>query len=170
MDRIDLNKAFTAVIEIPESQIGDTVTYKIYKASDGSIFTQGSGTFIAGINWKVIFTPSSEDVYIVEVKDETLDITYSQSFQAQAAEVVNEDDQEPTTQELLTAVNKAIKARLAGGAVQAYTIGGRNLQYMTINDLYNLRDKLKAEVNIQNGPARTQGGFGRGQSRSYDCT
>lgn len=55
-----------------------------------------------------------------------------------------------TTQELLTAVETAIEARLNGGAVQAYTIGGRNIQYITLSELYKLRTQLKKEVNASN--------------------
>ena len=69
MNFITLNEIFTAVITIPESQSGDTVTYKIYKASDGAEFASGSATYIAGIQWKVVFTPTSADSYIVEVNN-----------------------------------------------------------------------------------------------------
>ena len=165
MDTIQINKEFIAIVAVLESQSTDTVTYTIYKASDGSIFAQGSCVYVAGINWKVAFTPLTFDVFIVEVKDQTLDVVYSQSFQVEA----EEDDAEPTTQELLTSINKAIKARLSGGAVQAYSIGGRNLQYMSIKELYDLRDKLRMEVNAQKGPARNVGGFRRNQTggRNY---
>lgn len=52
-----------------------------------------------------------------------------------------------TTQELLDAVETAISARLSGGAVQSYSIGGRNLQYVSLKELYDIRDRLRAEVN-----------------------
>jgi hypothetical protein len=51
-----------------------------------------------------------------------------------------------TSQELLTQVESAIEARLTGGAVQSYSIGGRNIQYISLTELYKLRDKLKREV------------------------
>ena len=52
-----------------------------------------------------------------------------------------------TTSEMLDAVNAAITARLAGGAVQSYSLeDGRNIQYITMTELLKLRDKLNAEA------------------------
>jgi len=80
---ITVNKEFLAIVDIPESQPGDTVTYKIYKASDGSIFAQGNMTYVAGIEWKVKFTPTTlHETYILEVNDETLDIVHSRQYKA----------------------------------------------------------------------------------------
>ena len=168
MDLIQINEEFITIVAIPESHSTDTVTYTIYKGSDGSVFAQGSCSYVAGINWKVIFTPAVLDVFIVEVKDQTLDVIYSQSFQV---ETNDDDEDEPTTEELLAAVNKAIKTSLTGGAVQAYSIGGRNLQYMPLEQLYSLRDKLRMEVNAKKGPARNVGGFRRNQTgfRTPSC-
>lgn len=47
---------------------------------------------------------------------------------------------------LLTSVESAIETRLAGGTVEAYTIRGRNLRYVSLQVLFDLRDKLKREV------------------------
>lgn len=67
----------------------------------------------------------------------------------------------PTTQELLDSVNTAIAARLAGGAVQAYTVNGRNLQRDPIPDLLKLRNELIAQLNAeQSGGGRTYATFG----------
>lgn len=52
----------------------------------------------------------------------------------------------PTKQELLDNVETAINARLTGGAVHSYTIGDRNLQYISLNELIRLRDKLRREI------------------------
>lgn len=51
-----------------------------------------------------------------------------------------------TPQGMLAAVEQAIAAILAGGAVQAYTIAGRNIQKMPLEQLYKLRDKLRQEI------------------------
>jgi len=51
-----------------------------------------------------------------------------------------------TKQEMLTNVENAINARMTGGAVQAYSIGGRNLQYIPLPDLLKLRDQLRREI------------------------
>ena len=52
----------------------------------------------------------------------------------------------PTKQEMLDNVENAINARMTGGAVQSYSIGGRNLQYINISELIKLRDQLRKEI------------------------
>ena len=59
----------------------------------------------------------------------------------------------PTKKEMLENVELAINARMTGGAVQSYSIGGRNLQYITLSELMKLRDQLKQEV--ASGTSRT---------------
>jgi len=56
-----------------------------------------------------------------------------------------------TKQELLDKVNSAIDTRLSGGAVASYSIGGRNLQYVSLRELMDLRDKLQREVASEKG-------------------
>lgn len=71
MDYITINLPFIAVIPIPGSVSGDTVTYVIY-LSNGSIFASGNMTFIADEMWKVTFTPTTIDTYILKVNDSTI--------------------------------------------------------------------------------------------------
>jgi len=52
----------------------------------------------------------------------------------------------PTKQEMLDNLETAINARMTGGAVQSYSIGGRNLQYISISELIKLRDQLRKEI------------------------
>ena len=52
----------------------------------------------------------------------------------------------PTKQEMLENIENAINARMTGGAVQSYSIGGRNLQYISISELTKLRDQLRKEI------------------------
>ena len=52
-----------------------------------------------------------------------------------------------TVQTMLDNVEAAINARIVGGAVQAYTIGGRNIQYCSLKELYEIRNLLRKEVN-----------------------
>jgi len=52
----------------------------------------------------------------------------------------------PSKQELLENVETAINARLTGGAVHSYSIGDRNLQYISLNELIRLRTKLRREI------------------------
>jgi len=52
----------------------------------------------------------------------------------------------PTKQEMLDAVENAITARMTGGAVQSYSISGRNIQYYSLDELRRLRDQLRQEI------------------------
>ena len=52
-----------------------------------------------------------------------------------------------SVQTMLDNVEAAINTRLTGGAVQAYTIGGRNIQYCSLKELYDIRDLLRKELN-----------------------
>jgi hypothetical protein len=154
---ITINQAFIAVIEIPESKSTDTVTYSIYKASDSSLFASGNMTFVAGINWKVTFTPLTEDTFIVEVYNATLDVKYSKNFTAvrnatMTASVVTVTA--ATDAEMLVKVNEAITAVLNGGAVQSYSIAGRNLQRCTLKELWDLRTKLEQAISNAAGSGR----------------
>ena len=65
-----------------------------------------------------------------------------------------------SAQVMLDNIEAAINARLTGGAVQSYSIGGRNLQYISLSELRQMRDQLKREVASQtpNG-ARTYAKF-----------
>ncbi len=49
---------------------------------------------------------------------------------------------------LLTKVEAAIDARLEGGAVDSYSIDGRNLKYVSLTDLFAMRRKLAREVEV----------------------
>jgi len=70
----------TAVVTIPESQSSDTVTYSVYRASDGSTFSSGTMSFLAGIQWKCTFTPIEQDTYVLEVTNTTIDIIHTQFY------------------------------------------------------------------------------------------
>jgi len=158
MEYININEAFTAVVPIPESVVGNTVTYMIYKASDGSVFASGSAVFIAGINWKVSFTPTAEETYIVEVNNQTLDVKYSNTFKAvrnatMTASVTTTTA--ATDAEMLVKINEAITAFLNGGAVQAYSIGGRNIQRCTLKELTDLKNYYQSKIHAAAGGGRT---------------
>jgi hypothetical protein len=65
-----------------------------------------------------------------------------------------------TKQEMLDAVESAIYARLTGGAVDSYSINGRNIQYMPIQELNTLRDTLQKEIAAsRSGGSRTYVAF-----------
>jgi hypothetical protein len=64
-----------------------------------------------------------------------------------------------TTQEMLDAVNAAINARLTGGAVAAYSINGRNIQYIPLSELRELKKELQAQLAAEKGGARTFASF-----------
>lgn len=61
---------------------------------------------------------------------------------------------------MLAAVETAITARLSGGAVDSYSIGGRNLRYMSLLELFKIRDQLKSEVGAALGGSTNRIAFG----------
>jgi len=64
------------------------------------------------------------------------------------------------TEQMLDAVNKAILDRASGGAIQSYSIKGRNLAYMDLSGLKALRDALKMEVSREKAAESLNNGFG----------
>ena len=82
MNLISKGEICTVIFAIPESIQTDAVSYKIFRVSDGSIVSQGNCIYIAGINWKVVFQPEAEDIFIVEVDNQTVDSVFSQIFKA----------------------------------------------------------------------------------------
>lgn len=46
----------------------------------------------------------------------------------------------------LTNVENAIRARLTGGEVESYSIGGRDISKTSLADLYTIRDQIAREV------------------------
>lgn len=162
MDYIQINKVHTEVVGIPESKDGHVVTFQVYKASDNSLFASGTAVYVGGLNWKISFTPTALDVYAIDVYNQDLDVTYSRSVQAVSSVTLSqpvEDEETPTTSELIELIDKAIATRLRGGAVQSYSIGGRNLQYMTLSELRNLRADLNKQIAAQNGGGRNYAKF-----------
>lgn len=66
-----------------------------------------------------------------------------------------------TPEDMLAAVNQAIAANLNGGAVQSYSIGGRNIQKATLAELWKMRDDLTRLIGAQKGGGRTYAKFTR---------
>ena len=66
-----------------------------------------------------------------------------------------------TNQEMLDAVNNAIHQKMTGGAVQSYSISGRNIQYYSLKELIDLRHELQISLTAEQGGARNYAGFKR---------
>lgn len=90
MRTIGQDKSFNATIAVPESLPDDTVTYTIYRASDGAVFQSGNATYAAGIQWNVVFTPNSADIFIVEVFNSRLDVRHSRAYKTTSRAKVGE--------------------------------------------------------------------------------
>lgn len=56
-----------------------------------------------------------------------------------------------TNVEMLAAVNTAIHNLMTGGAVQSYTINGRDIQYFSLKELRDLRSELQHEIASESG-------------------
>ena len=59
-----------------------------------------------------------------------------------------------TTQERLDAVNDAIHNIMLGGAIQSYSINGKTINKVTLDQLEKYRDKLMGELS-QEGSSKT---------------
>jgi hypothetical protein len=76
------------------------------------------------------------------------------------AEISDTTDARTSTQKLLDAVNAAIQTILDGGAVQSYSIKGRNLARMSMSELMSVRDQLKVELSREKAAESLAQGFG----------
>lgn len=159
METITTGQQYTAVFSIKESAGSDVVTFVIFRASNGAAVLSGNAQYVAGSSWKVLFTPTVDDVYIAEVFDETLDVKYAESFRAISAGAAGMEETVYTTAQMLDQVNAAISARLKGGAVASYSINGRNIQYMTMPDLLALKRDLVKQLAAEKGGARNYAKF-----------
>jgi hypothetical protein len=138
MKDITVSAAFTAVISIPESQSGDTVTYAIYRASNGAVFASGSMTYLAGINWKVSFTPTSIDNYVLEVNDTTIDVKHTEVFCAVGTVVVPPTPDSDYTYDITTNLGK-VRAMIGDTNAASVILGDAKINaFLTMksNDLY----------------------------------
>ena len=62
----------------------------------------------------------------------------------------------PTNQTILDNIKTAINNVMSGGAVQSYSVGGRNLQRCSLNDLMELQKYYTRLVAAENsGDTRT---------------
>lgn len=64
----------------------------------------------------------------------------------------------------LEAVQAAIRARIAGGEVQEYSIGNRSLKKISVNDLINLELRLKNDLAAERRKKRVEQGLDSGRS------
>jgi hypothetical protein len=60
----------------------------------------------------------------------------------------------------LAAVKKAISARIAGSAIESYTIGNRSLKYMAMTDLLALESRLQLKVSREKTAQAVANGLG----------
>ena len=161
METITVGQVFTAVFSIKLSAGNNAVSYTVYRASNGVLVASGNAQYINGISWKVLFTPLDEDVFVIEVFDQSLNIRYSKSFWAVSASRELEPDSSYTTADMLAQVNAAISARLKGGAVASYSINGRNIQYMPMPELMALKKDLQKQLAAESGGSRNFAKFVR---------
>ncbi len=82
MQNITVNALFTGLVPLPAIDSGASLTLTIRKASGGNL-AGGTFTYLAGIQWKLTFTPDTlNEVYGVEVVDEEDFVTFSESYKA----------------------------------------------------------------------------------------
>ena len=64
-----------------------------------------------------------------------------------------------TKKEMLDNVDNAINTFICNGAIQSYSIGGRNIQRSQLPELVKWRDQLRREI-AASGGTTTYAGFG----------
>lgn len=146
---IVLNQAFSAAVDFQDGGSGNTVTYTIKKLSDGTTFASGNATWVVDGVWKVSFTPTTDgETYVLSVDNATLGAVRTFAFRAtMSPQVVVAVTEDTTAAALLELVNEAIRKILVSGGVAMYTIGGRTVQRMSLDQLKKLRTELRQEVN-----------------------
>ena len=83
MKSINVNSAYSEIIPLPNESSTATLTYTIYRASDKSTFGTGTLTYVAGINWKLTFTPLVvSEIYIIEALNADSVVIFSESYKA----------------------------------------------------------------------------------------
>ena len=170
---IKTGKLCDIVQAIPESAPSNEVAIVIQRLSDSyswnftnlafeNASNAGAMTFTFDIFWKANFTPPSSGTYIVSIENTDLDVKYAQVLTAVSdapPSPVTPEAVEVTPQALLSIVNQAIYAKLSNGAVQSYSISGRNIQYMSLAELEKMRERYIAEIQASKSSGRTYARF-----------
>lgn len=157
---IYLNQAIDLLITVPLTTSGNTVTYEIFNAA-GTVIQSGNMVFVRDEIWKVAsFTPTSLGALTLKSTESTT-LQKRENFYnvVSSATVASLPGTVPTTQEMLDNVRKAINAKLAGGAVQSYSISGRQLQNYSIDELWRLEENLVKRSAAETGGGRNYAKF-----------
>ena len=130
MKNIAVNQAYTELVPLPTRTSTDTLPYTIYRESNGSVFTTGNLTFVAGIHWTFTFTPTViDELYFIEAKDPDGDVIYSSQYRCLASiENIPEDPSITVNKTII--VNKALTL-IGAEPITSLTDGTNNVEIMT---------------------------------------
>lgn len=103
--------------------------------------------------WQAVATSGSDSVTLGAGQ---LEVLPALNYSGQPAAF----DGRTQAQKDLDAVQAAVRAMVAGGAVAEYSIGSRRLKKMEMADLLQLESKLKAEVKREQAAALAANGLG----------
>ncbi len=131
-------------LDLTATQDGTDWTTSISKAQSAALT---AGRYY----WQAYVENGSERITIGNGQ---LDITPNLSTASAGAELRTQSKQD------LDAVQAAMRAMIAGGAVQKYMIHGRQVEKMTMADLIQLESKLKATVARENAAQSIANGQG----------
>jgi len=134
---------------------GHTSTGSVYSTGwEFTISATDSADFDAGTwYWQAIATKSSEKITLGYGK-----LTVEAALEYSGTPGLF--DGRSQAKKDLEAVQTAIRTLIAGGAVQEYKIGNRNLKRYDLPDLIQLEGRLKAEVNRENQAELIANGLG----------
>jgi hypothetical protein len=145
----------TYYLRFNKTHEGATVVGTAYGTGWEFLIAQGTSTgFDSGQwYWQAEATKSGEHVTLGAGQ---LEVLPGLSYAGQPSAF----DGRSQAQKDLDAVQAAIRAMIAGGAVAEYTIGSRRLKKMELADLLTLEGKLKAEVKREQAAALAANGLG----------
>jgi hypothetical protein len=117
--------------------------------------TQSAALHVNGHWWQLVVTKAAERFTLA---------TGELSVKANIPAAGNTYDGRSQSQIDLEAVRAAMRARIAGGEVQEYTIGNRSLKKIPMADLIALESKLKADVARETRADRLSKGLDSGRA------
>lgn len=146
---------------------GYTLTYAIRPAAGGATVVTATGSVVAG-EWRIAIasTVTAEmavgrwywSAYITRIADGARVQIDDGEFTVEANRVVNPADTRSHAVKVLDAIEAAIEGR-AGDTVQSYTIGGRQINKMSADELIKWRSYYRAEVQAERDEARLSNGL-----------
>jgi len=146
---------------------GHSLTYAVRPAAGGATVVNATASVVGG-EWRVSLTAAQTETmapgrwywsaYITRVSDGARVQIDDGEFLIEANRVVNPSDTRSHARKVLDAIEASIEGR-AGDTVQSYTIGGRQINKMSADELIKWRNYYRAEVAAEDDAVRLENGL-----------